>query len=400
MACAPGSLEDTANRIRSIQEELKRFQTKEMDTAVPALARDQLTQLKDALRCAADVALTQAGPSADAVELQNQIGHVLSANRPAPADNPVVSGNDQTFGTYAQELAVSVSRSLSFPKLLEIRFSMDIPCGDDNLLLVYVLENGAWRNKLRWQAPPLKEISEAFGDFFVSTMVSANEGGSSPRIVVAHGTPWCTSRFSGFAIDVLAPSSDPSLPKILWHTQRGYSRGDFSPTLRSSRDTFELRVNESALDGDSFERRVIYQYRLDEHQGVRRIEPIALNARGFVEEWLSAPWPESKGFSAPGAASALHIIHDQFAQHPLSDSEFVTNSYGPVRACDAPGGFQVEIRSTLEKIVPGKPGGESRPLPTRYFHLREVKDGYLVVSAPSEPDPGCKGADLMRKAAN
>ena len=402
--CSP-ELQDAASRIHSIQEELKQIQVGEMDTEVPATPRDQLTRLKDALTCAADAALAQAGPSVDAAELQNKITDVLRAKPPESADSPVASNDDhridETHGSYGQNVTVSASRPPNVPALVEIEFSVNIPCGDDHILLIYVLNNGAWRKQLGWQAPPLKEISDAFGDFFVSAMLSAPEGGdSTPRVVVAHGTPWCTSRFSGFAIDVLSPGSDANSPKVLWHTQRGYSRGDLIPTLRFSGDTFELRINESSFDIDSFERRVIYRYRVDEHEGVHRIEPIAIHARGFVEEWLSAPWSESEGFSAQRAGSTLQVIHSQFARPPKSDAEFVTHNYGPVRACRAPGTFQVEISSMLNRIVPGKPGGESRPLPTHYFHVSEIKDGYLMVSAPTEPDPACKGPNLMPAKAN
>jgi len=52
-----------------------------------------------------------------------------------------------------------------------------------------------------------------------------------------------------------------------------------------------------------------------------------------------------------------------------------------VHACNAPATFQVKIDSTLETFVPGKPGGVSKPLQTHYLHVREIKDGYLMVSA-------------------
>jgi hypothetical protein len=334
-----------------------------MDTAVPAEAREQLTLLKDVLSCVADAALTLAGPSVDPVELQKGMAHILNATA--------------SEGSYGGNLMVRVSRPPNIATLLEVEFSVNVPCGDDHMLLIYALHNGAWKKQVRWQAPPLKKVSDAFGDFFISATLSTPEGGDSrPRVVVAHGTPWCTSRYSGFAIDVLSPASDPDLPKVVWHTERSYSRGGFSPRLKASGDTFELRVNAGSMDVGSYERRVIYRYRVDEHQDVRRIEPIATNARGFVEEWLSAPWSESQSFSTQEAGSALQLVHDQFEPPVKSDAEFVTDSYGPVRACNTPGAFQVQINSTLQKMVPGKPGGEPRPLPTHYFHVRQIKDGY------------------------
>jgi hypothetical protein len=65
----------------------------------------------------------------------------------------------------------------------------------------------------------------------------------------------------------------------------------------------------------------------------------------------------------------------------------------PRRACNGPGTFHVQINSTLERIVPVKPGGASRPRPTHYFHVHAVQDGYVMVSAPTEPDLACTGGE-------
>ena len=402
--CSSAALADVAKQIHGIQDELKYIQVDGIDTRVPPAARDQLTRLKSALSCSADSALAHAGPPVDPLAIQNRLTEILSADSSGRA---VVTNERLFLGTgadpvpYGPDLSVRVSRSPNAAPLLVVDFSFDIECSDDHVLLVYTLRNGAWRRLMRWQAPPLKEISDAFGDFFVWTILTGSGGAdSSVRIVVAHGTPWCTSRFSGFKIDVLSAGSDPDSAMVVWHTERGYSRGDFIPTLRSWGDVFELRVNENAFDIDEFERRVIYRYRVDKDQGVRRIEPLAIHARGFVEEWLTAPWPEAASFSAEEAASELKAIHDAFTKPDDLNRGFMAHRHGPVRACIAPGTFQVQVSSTLEKFVPGKPGGESRTLPSHFFHVREAQDGYVMLSAPTEPDPTCRGADLMPAGNN
>jgi len=368
-----------------------------MDTNVPAEARDLITQLKDALSCTADAALAGAGPSADPVELQNRLADALHANPPEPGENTVQSMDDHRFdeanGSYGHNLRVQVTRPSSVAGLIEVEFSFNIECGEDHMLLVYALRSGVWRRQMRWQAPPLKKVSDAFGDFFlVANMPAARVGDSGLRVAVAHGTPWCTSRFSYFSMNDLSPASDPNSPKVLWNIERDYSRGD-DVSLRSSGNSFELRLNAPTMDIESYEREVIYRYRIDEHQGVHRIQPIASNARGFVEEWLSVPWSEAREFLAQEAAPALQQVHDQFDPTVKDhDTEFVSHSYGPVRACNAPKIFQVQISSTLERFGPQN---EPRPLPTRYFHVRETGNGYVMVSAPTEPDSTCTGPNLM-----
>jgi hypothetical protein len=189
------------------------------------------------------------------------------------------------------------------------------------------------------------------------------------------------------------------LPQVLWHIEREYSRGGFDPRLKSSGNTFELRLNADCMDFDvagCFERRVIYRYEVDGNDHLHRLNPLALNARGFVEEWLSAPWAESQDFSATGSAAVLQKVHDDF-EEPLkpADDQFVSHSLGPVRACAHTGVFQIQINSTLERIAPGTPGGESKPLPSNYFHAHQIKDGYLMLAASTEPDPACNGPNLM-----
>ena len=404
--CSLSTLSQAADRVSTLRQELGQAKVGEMDDEVPPAVADKITQLKDALSRTSDAALACARPSVDPTELQKSLAQALHANAPEPADKTVISKDDhrydEIFGSYGHNLRVQVSRPSGVAGVIAIQYSTNIECGTDSMLLAYELHDGVWTEKLRWQSPPLKSISDAFGDFFVSAVLpgsSALENEDKKwRVVVAHGTPWCTSRYSGFKIDLLSPSSDAASPRLLWHTERGYSRGGFDPRIKSIGNTFELRLNADCMVFDPascFERRVIYRYSVDGSDSVHRVRPIGRNARGFVEEWLSAPWSESRELSVARAVATLQTVHDQF-DPPVkpNDDQFVSHGLGPVRACAVPGTFQVQINSTLEKIVPGKPGGDSTPLASRYFHVRELKDGYLMLSAPSEPDPSCTGADL------
>jgi hypothetical protein len=391
----------------ALQSELGQTKVDEMDEGIPPVVADKITQLKDALSHTSDAALACAKPSVEPAELQKSLAQVLHANAPEPVGNTVIPKDDHRYdeilGSYGHNLRVQISRPPGVAGIIEIQYSNNIECGADSMLLVYELHDGVWTERLRWQSPPLKLISDAFGDFFVSAVLPGSSALESTntkwRVVVAHGTPWCTSRMSGFKMDLLSPGPDPASPRVLWHAERGYSRGDFDPQIKSSGNTFELRLNADCMSFDSvncFERRVIYRYGVDGNNSVHRLGPIGINARGFVAEWLTAPWTESRNLSVAESADPLQKVHDSF-NPPVkpNDDQFISHSLGPVRSCAAPGVFQIQIDSSLEKIVPGKPGGESEPLASHYFHVREVKDGYLMLSAPTKPDPTCSGANLM-----
>lgn len=372
-----------------------------MDSSVPVAARSGLLKLKNALSDLAGSVVACASSSVLPSDIQSKIEKLANANLSAPTDVSSLTKDepptDETVGSYGDDLQVRVARPANVPAFITVDFSVGIECGDDHLLLVYRWESGAWKLILRWQAKPFDEISGAFGDFFTFGIVNkAGDGNTKPRIVVAHGRPWCTSRFSGFDIDLLEPSSNPGSPEILWHAKRGYSRGDFEPQLKPFDEGFELRTDAICMDVDAYVRRVVYRYEIAPDGQVHRISPIGMNARGFVEEWLAAPWSEAAGFVATGgSAPELKSVHDWFNPSKSKDGEDVSHSYGPVRACEAAGVFQVEIDSALEKSQPGKPGIESIQLPGHYFQVHEIKNGYQLFSTTTKPDPTCAGPNLM-----
>lgn len=219
--------------------------------------------------------------------------------------------------------------------------------------------------------------------------------------MIAHGTPWCTSRFSGFGLVVLAPSRTATDGHILWHTERGYSRLNFQPRLKTSGDTFEFRINadEMVFNESGFERTVVYRYRVSQ-VGVTRLGPVALNARGFVEEWLSMPWNEAVLQEADPDTPALQQLHKAY-QHDQQSAgrQYTSWEAGSVRACTGTGRFQVAFDSQTEHFVEGKPSGEQGPATHHFFQLREFSEGYQIVSVAPTPDPTCNGADLLHKQA-
>jgi hypothetical protein len=378
-------------QVAEIQHHLSAIKLQDMDTDVPPSLQQETTLLKQSLATAVQAVLACQPLDAQPAALKTALATALKANAPEPENATFPWGGD---------LRVTVDQT-SIPHLLRVRVGYAIECGEDTMLLLFAPEQGHWSNKLVWQSPAYKDDSGAFGDFFLTTLLP----GSTPddwRVVVAHGKPWCTSRFSGFGIDILAPTSDPAHPQILWHTDRGYSRGDFVPSLKSSNEIFEFRINEDAMSFDidnAFERTVIYRYRLTGNT-VTRLEPIATNGRGFVEEWLSMPWPEAKDQSLPTNTEPLQRIHHLYeASDPKDSNTYTSWTAGPVRSCSTAGHFQVAFDSQLNKIVPAKPGGDQDPPVHYYFQIKQIANGYEMEAVSRTPDPTCHGPDLMAKPA-
>ena len=370
-----------------------------------AIAQQKLPALKSALAQTALDVLACNSVSVEPSTLQTQIARLLDANPPQPPPGSSVTNGDKHYAEwlafgYGRNLLVSVGH-LS-PKLLSVTFTFHIPCGDDHLLIIFEPDLGHWRERLLWQAPPYKEISGAFGDGFFTALLTPSPG--QWRLVAIHGRPWCTSRFSSFDMDVLAPTSEPTHPRVVWHTERGYSRTDYPETLKVlTPDTFEFRNNADAMsfDENAFERTVIYRYRLaDDH--VTRLEPIAMNARYFVDEWLTMPWNEAQAQDPSASPSLLEQVHALYHRdddvHNLK--RYLSWQNGPVRACKAKGMYQVEMGVSEDLLVTDKPGGDTHALPTRYFQLREGNGGYEMQDVRTAPNPACTGPNLMHDSGS
>lgn len=399
--CSQPRQKESAAAVASIRMKLRSVKLEEMDTNVPETAQQLIPQLKSALAQTSRAVLACHNSAIDPHALESEIAILLHANPPQPPPNSVVKNGDPRYPEwlsekYGSNLLVSVRRPQ--PQLLSVQFQFHIECGDDTALVLFEQQGTQWHEKLVWQAPPYKEISGAFGDFFLTSILSGDAPGTW-KVVAAHGTPWCTSRFSGFDLDVLAPSSDdPDHPRVVWHTQRGYSRFDYEPRLRAAGDTFELRLHDDEMVfdlDDAFERLVVYRYRVSGDK-VTRIEPVAAHARGFVEEWLNMPWEEAAAQSDPAQAGKLQAVHKQYEVSFKNTDDYTNWRSGSVQACNTYDRFQVIMTTERDRIVPGKPGGESTPGPTYYFQLQQ-DNGYRLLAITATPDPSCTGPDLMKK---
>jgi hypothetical protein len=337
--------------------------------------------------------------------LEADLAREFHANQAPPSganSGPGTAVSKPHNAAYGADLKVSVSTPQVAPQLRLIDYRFGIECGDDNVLLVYEpsKENAeivsatearagsgipdGFVRALRWQAAPYEQISGAFGDFFQYVVLPGSNGtdlnGHAWRLAVAHGIPWCSSTMSGFKMDLLEPREGTA--HVVWHDQETYRRGDFDPRMTLRGIGFELRAEVSTIDLDQLVRKGIFRY--DVAGGtVRRVQPIAVDGRGFVDAWLQAPWSEAKDWSLPEGLAGFEKAHEAFARSRKDGN--VTYSYGPVRSCLMKGQYEVEIDAD--------PGGP------QFYAIREAQNGYTMVNFGTTQDERCSGPDLMKKQA-
>ncbi|MCA7998741.1 hypothetical protein [Burkholderia metallica] len=333
--------------------------------------RDALRAYKQALVGAIDARLACSGEQVDPAALKRTLATALGV----PAHPAQPKNGESAFGRNPD---VDVERGGTSRPLLFVRAGFDIACGDDNVLTAYAWENGGWRRVLRWQADDYKDIGGAYGGGF---WFSALPGG---QVAVVHGTPWCSSRWSRFGADVLAPANGSTAQRTLFHTEHGYVLDDDAIRFKVRSDGFEIRTTVGSKDSEVMTRPGIFRYRVD-GATVQRVQPVALNGRDFVDEWLKVDDALAREWSEPAAAAAA--LKGRQAFDKASKATDIGFEYGPVRSCsDSKDRFQVELDLT---------GNTGETVARHYALIRQERNGFTLLGLSATAEPACRGANLM-----
>jgi hypothetical protein len=386
-SCPNNAAQEEAKKVRAIRADLLAVQVRNNDrgTGISPATQRAIREFKNEIATTITYYLSCAPKEhLETKNVEGDLARLLDANEAASTEQTSAGGkpdtnsqvNDQIFGA---DLKVEVTRPDNKPDLIVVKISFDVPCGSDAMLLVYESREGIWQQALRWQSGDYAEIFDAFGDFFEYAVVPHGKTGQW-TMAVAHGHPWCTSRWSGFDIDVIAPAKNSNAQRVVFHHEDGYVRDDVSP----KKDGFELRLEKGSEDVDLMTRMGIYRYRL-EGETFRRVQPIAMNGRDFVDEWLQVDWSDASRWSVEANLASLKKEHERIADLTKSKASTPTMlTYGAVRSCtDEAKHFQVQMN-----VDPGSP---------MYFQIKQGENSFTMLSTSLAQDSRCKGPDLMPK---
>jgi hypothetical protein len=135
-----------------------------------------------------------------------------------------------------------------------------------------------------------------------------------------------------------------------------------------------IEFTERSIDGGVHNRETIRHFLIDGDK-VRRVAPVALSPRDFVDEWLTQLWDESSAWSASPALSQWHEkIH----------ADFVGGDFGDTAHCETPDLWQVDFAPSNEKK-------DFAREPDVYFLVRcSPPYRFTMVNVADQPWPLCK----------
>ena len=105
-----------------------------------------------------------------------------------------------------------------------------------------------------------------------------------------------------------------------------------------------IEFTQGSVDSGIHNREAVRHYLIAGDE-VRRVDPVALGPRDFVEEWLTRPWSESAVWSATDLQTRHQKLHGDFVS-----GEFLS----PTLQCQTPDLWQVafEPDSAKKDFVP------------------------------------------------
>lgn len=280
---------------------------------------------------------------------------------------------------YGYDLQIVVEQPPATAGLLVVQVSFGIPCGNDNVLLGYRFRDKGWQRDLLWKSNPYRMITGAYSDYYdyLILPIKANE---TPKIVVLHGSPWCTATWEPLVFDVVKFADAQTQQSTLWHRQLITYKGHSLINLKKLANGFELQADVAMIDSDLLTRKGIYRYQVNGDKVVRE-QPTATNARDFVDDWLLLSQGMAKRFSVKANAEELVDL-----QRTLKERN---GFYGTVKRCEDDDLYQVEVTFNGTK--------EDDTEETHYFYVKPLKKGYLMHSSETKADSSCTGPDIMAK---
>jgi hypothetical protein len=202
--------------------------------------------------------------------------------------------------------------------LLVVRAGLGIECGADTSAYAYVWRGGRWQRI--WQDElPIQDGIPYWPRTIDSVSVSPVDPDSGTRLVMALGNmDWCSSTFYPVYARLWRLSADGANPKLLLDLDERAWLGD-EPPLSGYVSLHDALIDfmRPGIDSDGAHEALLhFEIKGD---SVRRVDPLARTARGFIEEWLYMEWPQSRNWVATGAGD-LSRWHAKFRDHQVHAS--------------------------------------------------------------------------------
>jgi hypothetical protein len=247
-----------------------------------------------------------------------------------------------------------------------VQTSTGIWCGYDDSAYIYQWSNSSWRRV--WEVEQNTYTAKRYVPQSLAAIHISDPGPQGRRLILTLGAkPGCSAAFLPVYYRVFEWTA-PQPPRLLLDRAEMASQADIPP-IKGGVTASEARLEFTAGGtGYGFGHQATRHFELRGGR-LRQTEPLAPTPRDFVEEWLSAKWPEA---AKRAESPALEPWHRKFHRED-GQGDFPE----PTQQC-SPELFQVPLKQHDDPA-------------TTYYLVRSKQPGHFTISEVSDhPSPTCK----------
>jgi hypothetical protein len=331
---------------------------------------EELADFKTALRdwIESELPSSRSGFESSLPSLQSRMTEEL---RNADVLEP--EGQDEDNFVFGFVSNLEVLQPEGFPEVLVITAGVSVPCGHDDSVYAYSFAQGTRQRLLESYDTGThgRSVSEI-------KFSGPDEKGNRLMFISRYGVQ-CASCWNGLSYKIFRLGGDSQhVSNILEGSIGLYICADYHVKLEPDQFLMELRGR--SIDSGILIRTHVQNYMLDK-RGAHRVEPFALQAQDFVDEWLSRPWDEMAQTSQSQGRQKLEHWHQ------ILHADYVSGEYDFVQQCTAKP-EQTQVAVDLNYLV-----GKELPEPlTVYFVVQEErKNSFKMLDISFTRQDGCPG---------
>jgi hypothetical protein len=283
-----------------------------------------------------------------------------------PPEEPHDPFEDPGFGY----VSVALTYKPELPDMLFVSGIVGVRCGGDQAVYGYRFDANGF-------ARAISDHPTSDHGYRGAAIEVSDADFQDRRLLLIHRwSAQCASTWMGMTYSVFRMAGDAATPPVsLLSGQHGFWMGNGDDglifTLKPNELIFELL--DSSIDTGIHNRTQVHRYSFAD--GVKRLEPVALQPQDFAEEWLTRPWSEVRSRSAP----ETERWHAKF-QGP----DFGIGAYTSVVPCAAkPDRWSIGFEAAEDK---------SKEPPEVHLLVRDLGNYRFEMEAVSDSEfEGCPG---------
>jgi hypothetical protein len=254
-------------------------------------------------------------------------------------------------------------------------------CGFDESAYLYSWSAEGWKRV--WQTEQNTYTDKEYKPQILHSVLVSPYNRSNDYLLLTLGyNPWCTSNWQSLYYRIFRPGPDLESKPLLDTEELAFVPGDAQGSVISNEALVEF--HNQSIDTGVLVRTAVRHFQI-EHDQVKRIDPLALTPRDFVDEWLTHEWKEVAFWSESANRRAMRQQHTKLHQIPV----FGEFAYPPTMHCpQTPDLWQVGVYFSEPPQAKG-----AEPQPT-YFVVRwRPPYHFTMVNVTGQVSPACSEED-------